>query len=558
MYSNADNVTGKPKNRKMPEATSANNHKPSNNKIALEDNEVVIEDEIIVESEDEQQDSINSISITKTTPQETRLFKAECSIHIVKRKIPALLNTGAQRSFMRLELFKQIVQYSKLWADMNGSIVTASSESFPFQFGAILKLQIGENLVPIWLYAVKHLRDDVVLGMDFCRNHMVALFVEKYCHPSEIIQTYLPRDKEAISQLRILLMQSNNPPPEPISLNYTAQIKSDKVKIVKLEVSGNNTSLAKLDPHQVATKIYKQIEDTETGAVEGCDSTSSSEPLLVQKKDGRWRLCVNYRGLNARTYKFRYPLSKTTQLSMWKVVVSINDWVVVSQTLEDHAILLKTLISVLKEQGFELNVDKRKLCKNPIEYLGFITDKDGVHINSKVIQPIFDSPVPTNTKLLRRFLGMVNRYHRHLKMVADIQGSLNKLCSPKSSWKWSNEAQKSFETSKQALIDAPTLFPADPKLSFRLYTDASDTGIGAVLVQYDKEKDTKYLITCISRPFLPAERNYHTSEKECLGVIWSVSKLRHFLEGVLFSVFTDHSALTSLMTATSLKDKLAR
>ncbi len=83
---------------------------------------------------------------------------------------------------------------------------------------------------------------------------------------------------------------------------------------------------------------------------------------------------------------------------------------------------------------------------------------------------------------------------------------------------------------------------------FKLYTDASDVRLGAVLMQEDdQEKDR--VICYEAKTLLLAEKNYSTTEKECLAVMWIMQKFKHFLGGGQpFEVYTDHAVLKTLMS----------
>src|SRR6266540_2593079 len=93
---------------------------------------------------------------------------------------------------------------------------------------------------------------------------------------------------------------------------------------------------------------------------------------------------------------------------------------------------------------------------------------------------------------------------------------------------------------------------------FKLYTDASDIRLGAVLMQEDDQGKDR-VICYEAKTLLPAEKNYPTTEKECLAVMWAMQKFKHFLEGGQpFEVYTDHAVLKTLMTHENPSPRRAR
>ena len=93
---------------------------------------------------------------------------------------------------------------------------------------------------------------------------------------------------------------------------------------------------------------------------------------------------------------------------------------------------------------------------------------------------------------------------------------------------------------------------------FKLYTDASNVGLGAVLMQEDDQGKDR-VICYEAKTLLLAEKNYPTTEKECLAVMWAMQKFKHFLEGGQpFEVYTDHAVLKTLMTHENPSPRRAR
>src|SRR2546430_16402504 len=124
-------------------------------------------------------------------------------------------------------------------------------------------------------------------------------------------------------------------------------------------------------------------------------------------------------------------------------------------------------------------------------------------------------------------------------------------------FKWTQKQQTAFDSLKERLILAPILSYPDFELPFILYTDASGTGLGAVLSQ--KQKDGKeHVISYASRSLNVHEQNYPVTDQECLAIVWALKKFSHYLELQHFTVVTDHAALKWMKTSKLPKGRRAR
>jgi hypothetical protein len=206
---------------------------------------------------------------------------------------------------------------------------------------------------------------------------------------------------------------------------------------------------------------------------------------------------------------------------------------------------------------------KCKFASSEIEYLGHVLGKDGVKPTPKHLEAIREYPVPCTTGELRQFLGLVGYYRRFVLGFSDVARPLTDLTKDKpfkegdKSRVWTAECQRAFEQLKCKLMEEPCLAFPDWKLPFRLYTDASDYGLGAVLSQQQADGSER-VVLYLSRLMDKHERNYTVSEKEMLAAVWAIGKCRPYLYGRPFQVVTDHAALQYLQNLKNPTGRLAR
>ena len=187
-----------------------------------------------------------------------------------------------------------------------------------------------------------------------------------------------------------------------------------------------------------------------------------------------------------------------------------------------------------KNTNLQINLKKSEFFCAEVKYLGYIVNEDGLKTDDDKVKPILEYPAPFNVRQLRRFLGMIGWYSRFIGHLAEYKAPLTKLLRKDVRWQWHEEQQQAFERLKLALTQASclqVLARPDLSLPFTLQTDASDYAIAGVLTQvFDGEEHPIYFV---SRTLSMAERNYTVTEKECLADLWSVERLRGYLQGYL-------------------------
>jgi len=166
-------------------------------------------------------------------------------------------------------------------------------------------------------------------------------------------------------------------------------------------------------------------------------------------------------------------------------------------------------------------------------------------------------------KELQRFFGMVNYFEGHLRDLATELGPLRRLLNTSQKigkLVWEPEHQKTFDRIKAMINDIPKLFFVDPTAEVKVYTDASDYGIGGYICQLIKSKDdqgnelvTEQPIAFMSKSLTKTERRWTTVEKEYYAIYMTLKKYEYLLRDIPFKIKTDHANLLYLNVPPSSK-----
>lgn len=236
--------------------------------------------------------------------------------------------------------------------------------------------------------------------------------------------------------------------------------------------------------------------------------------------------------------------------------VYLDDIVIYAQSLEEHKQKLNHIFTRLREAGLSLQPDKCNFFKRELTYLGHIISDEGVKPNPEKLKAVEEYPVPKNVKQIKQFLGLVGYYRRFIKNFSELAQPFISLLRKNIPFKWESRQQINFERLKQSLLNQPILQYPDFDKEFLLTTDASDEGIGAILSQGQVGNDLP--VAYASRTLNKAERNYDTTEKELLAIVWAIKHFRPYLYGKQFKIITDHKPLVWLFNVKDPSSRLMR
>ena len=226
---------------------------------------------------------------------------------------------------------------------------------------------------------------------------------------------------------------------------------------------------------------------------------------------------------------------------------------------ENHLIVLRDFFERTRKANLVLRPTKCSIGDSRVTFLGHQLSKGCMNPTSDIVAKILDAPKPTTKKQIRAFLGLIGFYRKYIPNFAAIASPLTDLTRKGSSCDtgWEDSQQRAFETLKRCIVVPPVLHLPDFEKVFILQTDASNQGLGAVLLQEDRD-GMKHPIGYASRKLLPRESRYSTIERECLAIVWAVTKFQDYLYGKEFMLETDHQPLQYLRATQFQNGRLMR
>ena len=378
-------------------------------------------------------------------------------------------------------------------------------------------------------------------------------------------------------------------------------------------------------PYSLREELKQDIEQMlDMGVIRKSDSPYSSPIVIVRKKDGSNRICIDFRRVNKLSrfdsepmirpqdifsrisqdkYYSKFDMTKGYwQIPMRKQDIAktsfvtpdgcyefvkmpfglmnsgatftrmmrrllegvrnvehyIDDCLVHTESWEQHMETLREFLGRVRRAKLTVRPSKCEMGFENMEFVGHEVKKGEIGLHADNIKKIREAPRPKTKTQVRSFLGLTGFYRGYIDKYAEIAEPLTDLTKKKSPnvIKWGETQEKAFSILKRLLVAEPILRLPDMTKPFLLRTDASDAGIGAVLLQRHEGK--LFPVAYASKKLLPRERNYSIMEKECLAVVWAVKRFNVYLYGAPFVLQTDHQPLAYLNRAKFTNGRITR
>lgn len=568
-----------------------------------------------------------------------------------------LIDTGACKSLLRYNVVTMLTDFVR--APCRYRLTAANGEPLTVRESITARLDIANEKFNHEFVVADRIPFAAIIGMDVlsrlkcrldlgncqlitdkcttflrsCRNDVLEAFAicedisnSEQCMDTFVRSLHLPTHDQTREKLRDVLRQH---------LDAFAWAAEDlgRTNVVKHQIDTGNATPIRTPPRRIPIhwqgELQKLIEEMlEKGVIRPSTSPWAAPVVLVKKKDGSFRLCVDYRRLNGVTRKDAFPLPRIDDLfdalggsayfstldlvsGYWQVevdesdraktafvvpsglyefqtmpfglsnapatfqrlmqkvlheliphkcLVYLDDVIVHGKTKDEHLNNLAEVLTCLIKVGLKLQPTKCHFLQKEVAYLGHIISETGIRTDPRKTEQVRAWPTPTSVEELRSFLGLASYYRRFIKGFSEVAAPLNALLQKGCIFDWSIECQAAFDRLRDSLCTNPVL--VFPDLSahageFVLDTDASDQAIGAVLSQKGSDGRER-VVSYSSRTLTSRERNYCTTRKEMLALVFFIKQHRHYLLGRKFVVRTDHQSLKWLQNFRDPEGQIAR
>lgn len=284
---------------------------------------------------------------------------------------------------------------------------------------------------------------------------------------------------------------------------------------------------------------------------------------VIDLKDGFHQIKINTKDSYKTAFRFKHKTYEWLRLPMgfknspiifqWimndilkdelenKCLVYLDDIVIFGKDMIEHDRNLEDVCTRLNQ--FNVKVNKKKWTyKKKKKILGYEIEKNRYRIINEKRQKIEFLEQPKSKKQVQKLLGFINYFRKSVENLSSLCTPLYHLLNKNVKFKWGDEENETLKKIKKKINESSYLTIPDPNQEFILYTDASNNGVGAVLMQ-KKTDGIEYIIEYASRALTKAEKNYGITEKESLALIWGIQYFQHYLRGKRFIIKTDHKAL---------------
>ena len=184
--------------------------------------------------------------------------------------------------------------------------------------------------------------------------------------------------------------------------------------------------------------------------------------------------------------------------------------------MQDHDRNLSKFLTRFQVRHITLNYDKFELRCSELPFMGHVLSRDGLKPDPKKVEAITQMPRAQNTNDVQRFVGMVKYLTKFIPDLSNINAPIRQLTHKDIIFVWGDAQETAFDKVKELVANSPVLGYYDPSKSLEAQSDASEKGLGFVLLQDGKP------VSFASRALSDAETRYNQIEKELLAQVFGL------------------------------------
>ncbi|GJZ61006.1 putative reverse transcriptase domain-containing protein, partial [Tanacetum coccineum] len=370
------------------------------------------------------------------------------------------------------------------------------------------KLELGNSLFTIDLIPLGHGSFDVIVGMDWLSKNKAVIV----CH-EKVVE--IPIDEggilrvhgERIWKAAKALMNVNVDEPRisdiPVVRGFTDVFPEDLSGLppqrqveFRIDLVPRATPIAKSPYHLAPLEMQElsgQLQELQDkGFIRPSHSPWGAPVLFVKKKDGSFRMCIDYRELNKITIKKSYPLPRIDDLfdqlqgACYFSKIYLRSGYHQLRTKEEHKVHLKLVLELLRKEKLYGKFSKCEFWLQEVHFLRHVVNQSGIHVDPSKVEAVKNWKAPTTPSEVRSFLGLARYYRHFIANFSKIAKPFTSLTQKNQKYEWGEKEKEAFQTLKNNLCDAPILSLPDEIEDFVVYCDASNQGLGCVLIQRGK------------------------------------------------------------------------
>ncbi|MCO5574905.1 hypothetical protein L7F22_028699 [Adiantum nelumboides] len=314
---------------------------------------------------------------------------------------------------------------------------------------------------------------------------------------------------------------------------------------------------------------------TKTGGGEG--GSTFEGVVVTPKKNGKWRVCVDYRPLNEATKRDHFPLPFQDEIlnevaghEKYTVCDGYSGYFQIRIAEEDQKkttfitpwgcyAFRKVEEGLQRLNGFggQLNPDKCHIGEDEVILLGHKISQRGIDVDPAKAKALLELPSPKSIKEVISFMQKVKYMARFIHLASELLHLLQKL-TQQVEFTWSEDLEEYFKSIKMVLSELPTLMPPCWDFPFFVNPSVGAESIGAILLQQDPQSSRMRPMYFTSRVTTNIEKGYSEAELMMLSLIFAMRKFRSYLLTKPFVILTSENLLPWVSSQMTMSPKISK